>query len=154
MILNIMAGHDIGSLLHHLAFSLDRINDQILQERLGIGVSQLKILNVLINEPETTQKQIADKLVQTEASVSRQVKVMINKGLLSRRLNPKSRREQICTPTPLGVKMTREAIKALNIYHQPMFERLTPKQQEQFATVLKTMHEASCPTAKTGKCYL
>lgn len=149
-----MANKDIGSLLHHLAFSLDRVNDQILQERLGVGISQLKILNVLIDKPETSQKHIADSLGQTEASISRQVKIMLEKGLLQRHVNPKSRREQICLPTARGVKISQEAVRALNTYHQPMFEHLSPKQQEQFAATLEAMHELTCPTAKTGKCYL
>src|SRR5579863_5003598 len=93
----------IGYLLQHVSFVLARQADQALQERLGIGFSQYKILMTLQFNPHVQQKQIAESLGQTEASISRQIKLLHDKGLLSTRINPSNRREHITTPTPKGV---------------------------------------------------
>ena len=72
----------IGYLLQHVSSLLAKQSDQVLQEQLGIGLAQFKILRTLQTEPRTPQREIAFNLGQTEASISRQVKLMIADGLL------------------------------------------------------------------------
>lgn len=144
--------NNIGYLLQHLAFTMSRQNDQILQERLGIGFSQFKILMVLERNPHIQQRQIAERLGQTEASISRQIKLMIDKGLLQSTISPRNRREHITTPTSKGIRLAEEAVVALNSYHSPMFERFSEKQRDQLLEVLKSMHESVCQAGKTGAC--
>ncbi|HSX23988.1 MAG TPA: MarR family winged helix-turn-helix transcriptional regulator, partial [Candidatus Saccharimonadales bacterium] len=69
--------NNIGYLLQHLSGVLAKQSDQALQERLGIGFSQFKILRVLQHSPQTQQRQIAEWIGKTEASISRQIKLMI-----------------------------------------------------------------------------
>jgi DNA-binding MarR family transcriptional regulator len=57
--------NSLGYLLNHIAFVMARQSDQVLQERLGIGFSQFKIMMVLSHKPHIQQKEIADKLGQT-----------------------------------------------------------------------------------------
>lgn len=94
--------NNIGFLLQHIAFSLARQNDAILQDELGIGFSQFKILMVLQWRPNVQQKQIAEQLGQTEASISRQIKLMYDDGLLQSTPRPENRREHVTTLTPRG----------------------------------------------------
>jgi DNA-binding MarR family transcriptional regulator len=63
--------NNIGYLMQRLSFLLARQSDQVLQEQLGIGFSQFKILMALGWDPSCQQRHIADKLGQTEASVAR-----------------------------------------------------------------------------------
>jgi DNA-binding MarR family transcriptional regulator len=139
----------IGFMMHHLAFTLQRQNDQVLQERLGIGFSQFKILKVLEMQPHIQQRQIAEALGQTEASISRQIKLLHDQGLLQTTLRPENRREHITTLTAKGLRFTEEAIRILTDYHQPMFDKLKPKQQQQLAEILQIMHDYSCTTSNT-----
>src|SRR5688572_31693887 len=92
----------IPYLLQHTAAMLLRQSDQILQERLGIGMSQVRILTMLEHEPNVQQRKLADRLGQTEASISRQIKLMREKGFLTVAVNPKSKREHITVPTQKG----------------------------------------------------
>jgi len=143
--------NNIGYLLNHLAFVLLRQSDQVLQEQLGIGFSQFKILMVLKWNPSLQQRQIADRLGQTEASISRQIKLLHEKGLLSTYVSPKNKREHITTLTPKGEKLTEKSMTILNNYHAPTFATLTPKQQEQLTTLLTIMHDHVCSSeTKTG----
>jgi len=142
--------NNIGYLLQRLAFLLSRQSDQVLQEQLGIGFSQFKILMALGWRPDVQQKKIADQLGQTEASISRQIKLLKDKGLLATEVSPKNRREHITHPTPKGQRLTEKALEILNNYHAPMFEQLSEKQKSQLLETLTTMHEYVCLSEKPG----
>lgn len=130
---------NLGYLLHHVAFALDRQSDQVLQERLGIGFSQFKILMAVKWKGAVQQKQIASYLAQTEASVSRQVKLLHDKGLIISRLNPRSRREHLTMLTPKGDQTLERAMRVLNDFHSPVISQLSSKQQIQLAEALQTL---------------
>jgi len=138
--------NNIGYLLQHVSSLLAKQSEQVLQERLGIGFSQFKILRALQANPHVKQRQIASNLGQTEASISRQVKLMVDDGLLMSRVSPKSRREHIMVPTAKGTKLTEAALDALAKYHAPTFNALTEKQREQLREILETLHVQACPT--------
>lgn len=144
--------NNIGYLLQHLSSALARQSDQVLQERLGIGFSQFKILMVLQRNPYVQQRQIAESLGQTEASISRQIKLLLDQGLLTSRRSEQNRREHITVLTDKGERLTSEALSALNSYHAPMFAKLGEKQQEQLVESLALMHQEVCRADKPGAC--
>jgi DNA-binding MarR family transcriptional regulator len=143
---------NIGYLIQHVAFTMSRQNDQVLQERLGIGYSQFKILMVLQRTPNIQQRQIADALGQTEASISRQIRIMTDKGLLNSRVSPHNRRIRLTTTTDKGLEITEEATSVLNSYHGAMFNRFSERDSEQLIRTLGAMHEKVCQSGKTGAC--
>ena len=136
--------NNIGYLLNHLSFVLSRHSDQVLQEQLGIGFSQFKIMMVLRWNPSVRQQQIAERLGQTEASISRQIKLLHTKGLLSTHISPKNKREHITALTNKGEKLTEQAMLVLNNYHAPTFSALSEKQQQQLLETLTIMHNQVC----------
>lgn len=144
--------NNIGYLLHHLSTVLAKQSDQVLSERLGIGFSQYKILLVLQTNPRTRQNHIAERLGQTEASISRQIKIMLEKNLLQTMVNPNNRREHVTTPTTKGLRLAEEAQTLLNGYHGPMFEGLTSRQREQLLEDLVIMHQTACQSGRIGAC--
>lgn len=137
--------NNLGYLLQHVTTLLSKQSEQVLQERLGIGFSQFKILRVLQSNPHIKQREIASNLGQTEASISRQVKLMLDEGLLRSTISPKNRREHITVPTPKGLKLAAAAMEALAQYHTPTFASLTEKQREQLREILETVHTKICP---------
>lgn len=136
--------NNLGYLMQHVASLLSKQSEQILQERLGIGFSQFKILRVLQTNPQLKQREIAHNLGQTEASISRQVKLMLDDGLLRTTINPKNRRAHITVPTAKGLKLTEAAMDALAQYHAPTFEALNEKEREQLRSILETIHGRVC----------
>ncbi|HLZ14614.1 MAG TPA: MarR family winged helix-turn-helix transcriptional regulator [Candidatus Saccharimonadales bacterium] len=141
-----------GYLLTHTATIIMRQSDQVLQERLGIGMSQFRLLLILQKTPHVQQRTLAERLGQTEASVSRQIKLLCEKGLLAIRVNPKSRREHITIPTAKGVKITEAAMDVLTQYHAPMFDTLTDKQRQLLNEALATLHEYTCAPGRPFAC--
>jgi DNA-binding MarR family transcriptional regulator len=134
----------LGYLLQHVARLLSRQSEQVLQERLGIGMSQFKILRVIQANPQIKQRQIANILGQTEASVSRQVKLMIDDGLLRSLVSPRNRRAHMTVITAKGERLNEAAMDALSDYHGPTFETLNKKQREQLSEVLQVIHDKIC----------
>lgn len=140
--------NNIGYLLQRLAFCLARQSDQVLQEQLGIGMSQFKILMILRWQPNILQKQIAEALGQTEASISRQIKLQLKAGHLETTVSPSNRRQHITRLTAKGSRIIEKALEILNQYHAPMFERLSEKQQTQLLEMLTSMYNYACDGEK------
>lgn len=144
--------NNLGYLLHHLAGVLDRQSDILLQERLDIGFSQFKILMALKWDQGVQQKQIASKLGQTEASVSRQIKMLHEIGYLTSVSSKDDRREKITGLSPKGESLVNKAMKALNEYHAPVFEKLSLSQQLALQDMLEVMHAQACQSERPGGC--
>ena len=138
--------HRIGYLLQHVSALLAKQSDQVLQEQLGIGFSQFKILRTLQTSPEIKQRDIADNLGQTEASISRQVKLMLEAGLLHIIVSPKDHRQHLTVPTRKGERLTEAALAVLGRYHAPTFNSLSEKQQNQLTELLEALHDQLCRT--------
>lgn len=141
---------NLGYLLHHLGFVMDRQSDLLLQERLGIGFSQFKILMALKWHQGVQQRHIAGKLGQTEASVSRQIKLLKDAGYLSVKPHHLNRREHVTALTAKGEVAIDKAMKALNDFHAPIFEHFTPSQQQTLRELLQSLHQQMCSRDKPG----
>ena len=145
--------NNIGYLINHLASVMSRQADQILQERLGVGMSQFKLLMILKWDKNVQQKFIATSLGQTEASISRQIKLLHEQNLLHTTINPKNRRQHMTTLTAKGDRLTEQAFEVLDTYSQPVLSRLSEKQQKQLIEMLSIMHAEVCTGDKPGACH-
>lgn len=139
-----MQQNDLGNLLHHLVSLLSRASDQTLQEQLGIGLSQYKILTTLHEHPHIQQRMIASMLGQTEASISRQIKLLTEKGMLLAQPNPSNQREHLADLTSRGLRMIEAAEQALAAYHKQFFAGLNDKQQANIYKELASLHRTVC----------
>jgi len=143
---------NLAYLMQHLAAVMGRQSDQLLQEQLGIGLSQFRILMVLEWNPRVQQKAIADSLGQTEASISRQIKLLKAKKLLQTKQDPKNRRRHITAPTHLGMQVTEAASDILRRSLSPDFASLGDDRLLQMATGLQRIHRLVCRPGKLGAC--
>jgi DNA-binding MarR family transcriptional regulator len=144
--------NNLSYLIQHLAAVIGRQSDQVLQEQLGIGLSQYKILMVLEWNPRVQQRAIADSLGQTEASVSRQIKLLKAKNLLVTKQDPDNRRKHITAPTPLGMQLTEAAADILRRNFGQDFTNLGDDQLLQLVTGLQKLHKQVCRPGRSGAC--
>lgn len=143
---------NLSYLIQHLAGVMGRQSDQALQEQLGIGLSQFKILVVLEWNPRIQQNAIAGALGQTEASVSRQIKLLKGKKLLETKQDPQNRRRHITVPTPLGMQITEAATAIMRRNFGSEFSGLGEDQLLQLAAGLQQLHRVVCRPGKLGAC--
>lgn len=139
-------------LLQHIGPMLSRQLDQTMQEQVGIGQAQYKVLQLLRDTPNMLQHQMASTLGQTEASISRQIKLLTDRGLLSSRINPKSRRERLHALTPKGLKMTAAVDAIVAQALSPLWDQLEDKQQKQLAEALQIVHQWVCQPGRQTAC--
>ena len=144
--------NNLSYLLQHLADVIGKQSDQILQEQLGIGLSQFKILMVLEWNPRVQQRSIADSLGQSEAGISRQIKLLKAKALLQTKLDPRNRRKHITVPTPLGMQITEAATNILRRSFGPDFSGLGEDQLFQVINGLQYLHRMVCKPGRAGAC--
>ncbi len=127
-------------LMHHISQLLTAEADQILLERFGIGFSQFKILLCLEQHSGIPQKQIADDLNQTEASISRQISILYRKGMVVLK-SGKDIRQNLVYPTNLGIEIIAKGSRALQNYSEPIFEDFNSKQKKNFDEILKNLDQ-------------
>lgn len=144
--------NNLTYLVEHLAAIIGKQSDQVLQEQLGIGLSQYKILMVLEWNPRVQQRSIANSLGQTEASVSRQIKLLTGKGLLIAKQDPGNKRKHITAPTPLGMQITEAANNILRRSFGTEFSALGEDQLMQLIGGLQQLHAIVCKPGKPSAC--
>jgi DNA-binding MarR family transcriptional regulator len=134
----------IDYILQHINSLLTRDSDQIILEQLGIGYSQYKILRILVNGMAVKQKFIADTLGQTEASISRQIDILIDKVLITKQVDRHNRRNRLITITPKGRKIAEATKLVLAKYHQTILADISDKKQADLLKLLEELHGKVC----------
>jgi len=69
--------------IHKLAFLLEKRADESLKAQADIGFAQYKVLEVIGRNMLAKQNNVARILDQTEASISRQIKILQKRGLIN-----------------------------------------------------------------------
>ncbi|MDB5185230.1 MAG: MarR family transcriptional regulator [Candidatus Saccharibacteria bacterium] len=143
---------DLYAQLGHLAAVIDKQAEQLLQEQLGIGTSQYRILAELSAETGTKQRKLAQNLGQTEASISRQIKLLAEKNLAMARQNRSSKREQLVLLTGKGVKLTEAAKTILETAAREDADPIKPRHLQHLKEGLDELHASLCQPGRTGAC--
>jgi DNA-binding MarR family transcriptional regulator len=146
------SANKLSYLVQHLAAVMGKQTDQVLQEQLGIGVSQYKILMVLEWNPRVQQRTIASSLGQTEASISRQIKLLTAKGLLIVKRDPQNRRKHLTAPTTLGMQITEAASAIMRRSFGPEYVAMGDDQLAELLKNLQNLHQIICRPGKLGAC--
>jgi DNA-binding MarR family transcriptional regulator len=144
--------NNLGYLIQHLAAVMGKQSEHVLKEQLGIGVSQYRILMVLDWNPRVQQSAIATSLGQTEASISRQIKLLEKRGLLVSEPDPLNKRKHIAKPTPLGMQITEAATSVIRRNLGPDFASMGDEQLLQLINGLQQLHHIVCRPGKVGAC--
>jgi len=142
----------IGYLLQHTAGTMQRQADHALQAHLGIGMAQFKILMMLSQRQHLQQSKLAECLGQTEASVSRQIKVLADRELLAVELDPHSRRTHVATVTDKGTALTSQALEVLHEFITPVLAPLSAEQKNCLRESLLLLHRSTCSHGKPFAC--
>lgn len=116
--------------LHKLVFITDRQSDEVLHHHFGFGFSQFKILIAAKHRAGLTQGDIANFLGQTEASVSRQLKIMKKQGLIKAKPAEANRRKHSVMLTDKGLELLAQASSVIDAAHASTFGSLGYKEQE------------------------
>jgi DNA-binding MarR family transcriptional regulator len=135
---------EIDYLLQHLTSLSARHSDQFLQEQLGIGYAQFKILRIVGEGLPFKQKYIADVLGQTEASISRQIKLLMSEGYITAKKDPRNRRVHLIEITAAGEQIYRASLGVLGKYRSTLLNSMSDKKQQNLVDLLTDLHSTVC----------
>lgn len=138
--------------LLHVAATLERLLDQTLQEQLGVGIAQYRILLAFEKTSPLNQRDVADFLDQTEAGISRQVKLLVEKGILTTKISTHNRRQHLCFVTPKGVKLFGAAQELIRKTIDAQFADVTERQQKHLLETLGHIHGVTCKADPLAAC--
>jgi len=101
--------------IHRLAFLLEKKADDALKTQLGIGFAQYKVIEAINQNMLARQNVIASLLDQTEASISRQIKILHGKNLINVERVMGNKRSRELSLTMQGEEIVSQAEELLDI---------------------------------------
>ncbi len=139
-----MNNDSLGYTLHQLVFILDHQSDEALHAELNIGYSQFKILMAAKHKSGLKQNDIAKFLGQTEASVSRQIKLLRDGGMLSVQTDPDNRRARSIVLTAKGEHLGKQCVALLEHTHASVFGSLSFSEQKLMRELIERLISKAC----------
>jgi DNA-binding MarR family transcriptional regulator len=125
--------------LLHLTYVLQQLSDDKLLAEVGVGLSQTRIMSVLSGSMPRSQRAVAHMLQQTEANVSRQLKIMHKHGLVSITKNKKDARQRDVTLTTKGRHKYQQAAKTLASQEKAILKLLDKIELQAFGRAADTL---------------
>jgi DNA-binding MarR family transcriptional regulator len=120
-----------------LVLVFKKIADRTLRSRLSITMAQFRILIAIQHNPNLSQQAIAKFWGVTEASASRQIEILDNKGLISKAHDSNNRRKYILRLTKRGQGEIKQASRLMNGVFERIFKEISDKDREMFHNLLQ-----------------
>jgi len=125
--------------IQKLAFLLEKRADESLKTQLGIGFAQYKVLEAINQNMLARQNMIASMLDQTEASISRQIKILQKKGLITVADVMGNKRARELSLTHIGEEIIRNAEDVLDVSQAQVMGSLSYQEQRLLQELFERM---------------
>lgn len=107
-----------------------------------VTLPQFRMLVVLASHGESNLAALADKLAVNPSTALRMIERLSAAGLVSRRLNPASRREVILRLTPAGAQVVDDVTARRRQEIAAIVERMPPRQRASLVSALCAFNRA------------
>ncbi len=125
--------------IHNLAFLLEKRADESLKTQLDIGFAQYKVLEAINQHMLAKQNTIAKLLDQTEASISRQIKILQKKGLITAVEVMGNKRARELSLTHIGEEIVSQSEEVLDVTQAQVIGGLSYQEQKLFQDLFERM---------------
>lgn len=137
----ILTNRELFFMLQKSLFFFDKMADHVLRKETELTLAQFHVLMMIFMHGTTSQQLIAEMLQNTQASVSRQVALLLRKKCLTRTQNPLNKREYRLTNTALGTTLVKKSMRALDQKLKEAFAVVADKDKEKIVHALnKIIH--------------
>lgn len=110
-------------------------------ESLNIGVGQAPILNLLKENGTMTQRQIAEEIRVTPATICGTIKRMERAGLIQRASNERDGRVTCISLTDEGCERARQALEVIQLSHKELLRGFSEEECRQLEKYVRRMGE-------------
>jgi DNA-binding MarR family transcriptional regulator len=125
--------------IQKIAFLLEKKADDTLKEQLDIGFAQYKVLEAINQNSLARQNMVAEMLDQTEASISRQIKILEKKGLITVATVMGNKRARELSLTRVGEDIVRQSEHLLESVQEKTMEGLSYQDQRYLLELFERM---------------
>ncbi len=136
--------------IHKLAFLLEKRADENLKKQVGIGFAQYKVLEAIGRNALAKQNVIAELLDQTEASISRQIKILEKQGLIVVATVMGNKRARELTLTDRGDALMHQCEGIMDMSQAQVIGGMTLQEQHVFQDLFGRMLERVRSSANQG----
>ena len=134
-----MEKNHIRKILHRLDLERRQLmRPKFLEMGLTVGEGQPRILNCLLEQGEMSQRELADACMFDVTTLSRTLDKMEKAGLLTRSVNPASRRAHLIALTPEGKEKAGQVQKQFAWLDQVLWGEL---EEEEMENLYKTLEK-------------
>jgi DNA-binding MarR family transcriptional regulator len=103
---------------------------------LGITVDQWLVINMIKQNPELSQQEIAERVFKDNASVTRIIELMVQKDYIKRNVSADDRRRMELIVTLRGKRLLEKAERVVRSYRRDALKGITDKELEAARKVL------------------
>ena len=125
--------------IHKLAFLLEKRADESLKQQVTIGFAQYKVLEAIGRNSLAKQNMIAELLDQTEASISRQIKILEKKDLIVVATVMGNKRARELSLTEKGEELLQQCEEILDLAQAQVIGALSYQEQRHFQELFDRM---------------
>lgn len=118
----------VAAKLHHLYSLMEKHADAVLTEKFSLSYMQALIMNIVRHHPNTTQQFLGICTRFTPGAISRQVEVLREKGMITRKVKKDNRREHEIALTKKGDDAVEKAFAELQNNLSDLFSVLKEKE--------------------------
>lgn len=134
-----LINRDIFFALQKSLFVFDKSSEHVLREQKMLTLAQFHVLVTLSAIGNVSQQLVAEILHNTQASVSRQVSILLRKKLITRVQNTKNKREYKLSCTALGTAEVKRTMTVLDNHFEKIFAILTHDEKKGIVGALKRL---------------
>ena len=137
-----MEKNDIRKILHRLDLERRQLmRPRFLEMGLTVGEGQPRILNCLMEQGEMSQRELADACMFDVTTLSRTLDKMEKAGLVTRKVNPASRRAHLIALTPEGKEKAGRVQEQFAWLDQVLWGNIEEEEMESLYRTLEKIEE-------------
>ncbi len=137
-----MEKNDIRKILHRLDLERRQLmRPRFLEMGLTVGEGQPRILNCLMEQGEMSQRELADACMFDVTTLSRTLDKMEKAGMVTRKVNPASRRAHLIALTPEGTEKAGQVQEQFAWLDQVLWGDIEEKEMESLYRTLEKIEE-------------
>lgn len=134
----------LSDALHRLMHAYKKqIRDGIEEQRISIPVTQIRALKGICRRPDITAQQIAQRMRQDKAQITRAINGLIGSGLIEKADNPNDGRSHFLKPTRAGIRLLSKIERLEEQASARMTRNLSDKELKTFIRIAGVMTENS-----------
>ena len=120
-----------------------RINTRAIELEIGISLAQLFVLQQVAQRPATSLNDLAERTATHQSSVSVVVRRLVDRGLVTRKVDAADKRRVQIALTPAGEKLLVGAPETIQVRLMEALNFLTPAERKQLAQLLSKWLDAA-----------